>query len=508
MLTAILAASLLVQQPKTQARPRQQQADEITIQGRDFSIPHVPATVKQANKEYKATLKKIDGTMGILEDDLTSLYKKFNGAELLRDFTLSDELAASPEAKFFSSVLKDEKLESLVREIIRQWNEWQRATVQAGAGKMDLSKNPQSQANPQADSRPDRLPGVKYEKQKFTVENVPFDVIPALRASLDAWDVKLEVMKNVGSKMRTVQYQLELPTVSSLQSALGLSKSDAKKIRNQKALSMLAIFSTAKMSLRDGTEEEEPEIDPADMEELEVEIAGTARAKDAEMRLKFQVTQLWADSEVAKVVSGLYAPDFSKTWETLMEYMNKRIPQFAEMEARPIVYQNDEMKFLYDMASVVFMEQLRVSLWICQNVWYRMADRITENPKPLQRLGPYIVRAADAGNPGSHIILTDMDKKEVDKLVEAITKNGPRLLMTRQAQPIYVPNEGEVFQAENTIVMIQVAMDGSVSDTEYVRGPEHLRELSLQAAKLLKFFPLKALGFDIPQLTEVTFSFD
>ena len=515
MLTILFAACLLAQQQakpqaKPQTKPRQQQTEAITIQGRDFTIPHVPATEKQANKEYKAVLKKINSTIDILEDDLAILYGKFPRNELFLDFALSKEKADAPEAKFFSSVIKDEKLGPLLSEVIKQWNDWQLATVQAGAGKFAPSKEPQQNAAPQAAAQTNRLPGVAYEKQKFTVENVPVDTLPALRATLAEWDIKLEAIGR--GRMRTVLYQLDLPVVSSLQSVLGLSKSDAKKMRNQKALSTLAMFSTAKEPMpsaraADADEETEEEDNGDGGEELEVELAGLSTEAEAK-KLRFQIAQNWANAEIAKVVSGLYAPDFAKAWESFTDYLNGRIGEFMEMEASQLVYQDKEIKRLYDMASIKFMEQLRLSLWLCQNVWHRMSSKMTDNPKPLSRLAPNIVRAATPDNPDSYIVLNEMGKKDLDKVAAAISKKEPRLFMVRLAQPIHVPNEGEFLQPWETTVKVQVAMDGSVSSADYASGPEHLREISLQAAKLLRFYPLRQSGFSAPQSTNISFSFD
>ena len=518
MLTTLFAVCLLMQQPRlqaqprqqqqarTQAKPRQQQSDTIIIQGRDFSIPHVPATAKQANKEYKAILKKINSTIDILEDDLALLYGKFPGDELFHSFAIPKEKAALPEAVFFSSVIKDEKLGPLLTEIIRQWNEWQLATVQAGAGKLAPSKEPRQNDAPNT-TQLDRLPGVKYEKQKFSVEDVPVDAVPALRETLANWDIKLEVIKKVGSNMRTVYYQLDLPDIASLQSVMGLSKSDAKKIRNQRVLSTLMMFSTAKEKtpLTPAVEDEDEEV--VEVDELEVELAGLSIETEAK-KLSFQNTQNWANAEIARVVSGLYAPDFAKTWESFQNYLNGRIGEFLEMEASPLVYQDSDIKRLYDIASIKFMEQLRLSLWLCQNVWHRMAASLTDNPKPMSRLAPNIVQATNTENSGSYIVMNEMGKKDLDKVAAAISRKEPRLFMIRLAQPIYVPNDGEYQQAWETTVKIQIALNGSVSAAEYVTGPEHLRELSLQAAKLLRFYPLRQSGFNAPQSTNISFSFD
>jgi len=533
MLTILFAACLLAQQQaKPQPKPRQQQMDAVTVQGREFSIPHVPATEKQAKKEYKAVLKKIKSTIDILEDDLALLYSKYHGDELFRDFAIPKEKAALPEATFFSSVIEDEKLASHFDEIVRQWNEWQLTTVQAGAGKIVPSKeSPQNDA-PETAPRLDRLPGVEYKKQKFTVEHVEVDVLPALREVLAEWGIELVAIKedpesmrvkeyierkreeNKGQQItlnpknfRTVHYQLDLPTVASLQSVMGFSKSEAKKIRNQKALSTLVIFSTAKaktpltpLAPWEKAEEEE------ELEELEVEIKGPSIDAEAK-KLSFQMTQNWANVEIAKAVSGLYAPGFAKAWESFQDYLNGRIREFLEMEASPLIYQDGDIKRLYDMASIKFMEQLSLSLWLCQNVWHRMAATVADSPKPSAKLAPNIVRAATANNPDSYIVLNEMGKKDLDKVAKAISRKDPRLFIVRLAQPIYAPNEGETPQAEETTVKVTIAMNGSVSNAEYVSGPEHLREISLQAAKLLKFYSLRESGFNAPQSANISFSF-
>jgi hypothetical protein len=511
MLTALFAACLLVQQqPRPQAKPRQQQTDAVTVQGRDFSIPHVPATEKQAKKEYKAVLKKIKSTIDILEDDLALLYSKYPGDELFRDFAIPKEKVALPEVAFFASVIRDEKLASYFDEIVKQWNEWQLTTVQAGVGKMTSSKeSPQNDA-PEAVPRLDRLPGVNYEKQKFQVEGVHVDVLPTLREVLAEWDIELKTMKQTDAEGKIVPnfwivlYQLDLPTVASLQSVMGLSKSDAKKIRNQKALATSVIFSTAKAKTP-LTEKGDEEL-KQEREELEVEIMGPSIETEAK-KLSFQMTQNWANVEIAKAVSGLYAPDFAKTWESFQNYLNGRIGEFLEMEASPLIYEDGDIKCLYDIASIKFMEQLRLSLWLCQNVWHRMAATIADSPKPLAKLAPNIVRATNAEKPSSYIVLNEMGKKDLDKVAKAISRKEPRLFMVRLAQPIYAPNESETPQAEETAVKVTIAMNGSVSNAEYVSGPEHLRELSLQAAKLLRFYPLRESGFNEPQSTNISFNF-
>ena len=525
MLTTLFAACLLMQQPpRPQAKPRQQQMDAVTVQGRDFSIPHVPSTEKQAKKEYKAVLKKIKSTIDILEDDLALLYSKYHGDDLFRDFAIPKEKAALPEAAFFSSVIEDEKLASYFDEIVRQWNEWQLTTVQAGAGKILPSKESPKNDAPEAAPRLDRFPGVEYKKQKFTVEGVHVDVLPALREVLAEWGIELVAEKgsstperkimvkfqtNVNSKnFRTVHYQLDLPVVSSLQSVMGLSKHDAKVLRNQKALATLMIFSTAKAEtpLTPAAPWEEVELEE-ELEELEVEIKGPSIDAEAK-KLSFQMTQNWANVEIAKAVSGLYAPGFAKAWESFQDYLNGRIREFLEMEASPLIYRDGDIKRLYDMASIKFMEQLSLSLWLCQNVWHRMSATVADSPKPLAKLAPNIVRAATANNPDSYIVLNEMGKKDLDKLAKAISRKDPRLFMVRLAQPIYAPNEGETPQAEETTVKVTIAMNGSVSNAEYVSGPEHLRELSLQAAKLLKFYPLRESGFNAPQSANISFNFD
>ena len=502
MLTALFAACLLTQQqqPRQQAKPRQQQSDTVTIQGKDFNIPHVPATEKQAKKEYSAVMKKISSTMDILEDELALLYKSSQGNEPSRSFDIPKEKAVLPEAAFFLSVFKDEILVSHFNEIIKQWNEWQRATVQAGAGKLAPSREPQQDAAPQADTQPSRIPGVAYEKRRFVVENVPVAAIPALRQILADWDIELKAIRT-SHATRTVYYYLDLPVVASLQSVLGISKSDAKTLRMQKAFrTFMVIFPIAKKLQEDFDTEEEA---------LEWELAGFSSQTEA-MRLNIQIQQNFANVQIARVISELYAPEFSKSWESFSEYLNRRIREFTEMEASPLIYVDSDIKLLYEAASIAFMEQLRLSLWLCQNVWHRMAARYRESdlPKPLSKLAPSIVQAATAGNPNSHIVLSEMSKKDLIDLAKAISRKDPRLFMVRLAQPIYAPNEGETSQAEETTVKIQIAMNGSVSNAEYVSGPEHLRELSLQAAKLLRFYPLRESGFKEPQSTNIFFSFD
>jgi len=224
MLTALFAVCLLMQQPMPQARPRQQQprpqarprqlkSDTVTVKGRDFGIPHVPATEKQAKKEYGAVMKKIDSTMGILEDELALLYGRYPGDVVLRDFAIPKEKAAWPEAVFFASMLRDEKLGSYFDEIVGQWNEWQRATVQAGAGKIAPSKDPQQDSAPKANVQPSRIPGVEYKPQKFEVKGVYVGVIPVLRAVLADWDIKLIATKD-GEYNWSFSYMVYLPTVA------------------------------------------------------------------------------------------------------------------------------------------------------------------------------------------------------------------------------------------------------------------------------------------------------
>jgi hypothetical protein len=508
MLTALFAACLLVQQqPRPQAKPHQQQSDTVIIQGRDFNIPHVPATEKQAKKEYRAVIKKINNTMDILEDDLVLLYKKYQGKDIVRDLPISKEKVAMPEAAFFLSVIKDEILASHFNEIIKQWNEWQRATVQAGAGKLESSREPQQDAAPQADTQPSRIPGVAYERRRFVVENVPVVAIPALRQILADWDIELKAIRT-NHATRTVYYYLDLPVVASLQSVLGISKSDAKTLRMQKAFRTLMVMLPIAKQLPGNFNAWEAEFDTEE-EVLEWELAGLSPQTEA-MRLNIQIQQNFANVQIARVISELHAPEFSKSWESFSEYLNRRIREFTEMEASPLIYVDSDIKLLYEAASIAFMEQLRLSLWLCQNVWHRMAARYRESdiPKPLSKLAPYKVQSASADSPGSHIVLSEMSKKDLIDLAKAISRKDPRLFMIRLAQPIYVPNEGETSQAERTTVKVTIAMNGSVSGVEYVSGPKHLRELSLQAAKLLKFYPLKESGFTAPQSTMVTFSFD
>jgi len=243
-------------------------------------------------------------------------------------------------------------------------------------------------------------------------------------------------------------------------------------------------------------------------EELDVE--GLSPEAEA-IRQRLLVQQNFGNAQIASVISLLHAPDFAKAWESFQKYLNNRIREFTEMEANPHIYADSEIKLMYDMASIKFMEQLRLSLWLCQSVWHRMAVKWKESdlPRPLSKLAPYTVQAADSNSPGSHIVLSDMREKDLIELSKAISRKDPRLFMVRMAQPIYVPsNEGDAPQAAETTVRIQIAMNGSVSKAEYVSGPEHLRELSLQAAKLLRFYPLRESGFNEPQSTAIAFGFD
>jgi hypothetical protein len=519
MLTALFAACLLTQQQqprpqvqpyqqlKPQARPRQLKSDTVTVQGRDFEIPHVPTTEKQAKKEYKAVMKKINSTMDILEDDLALLYSKYQGKDILSDFAVSKEKAALPEAVFFASMLRDEKLGAYFDEIVGQWNEWQRATVQAGAGKIAPSKESQQNAAPQADAQPSRIPGVEYKPQNFGRGGVPVGLLPVLRAILADWDIKLIATKNSEASW-DVSYKLYLPTVASLQSVLGLSRADAQKLRNQKALRIKMMFLITEDPTMRAAIEIETETNPLAGYDWgdELELSPELEA----IRQRLLVQQNFGNAQIASVISTLYAPDFAKAWESFQKYLNGRIKEFTEMEANPRVYLDSEIKLMYDMASIKFMEQLRLSLWLCQNVWHRMAVKWKESdlPNPLSKLAPHTVQATTAGNPDSHIVLSEMSKKDLIDLAKVISRKDPRLFMVRMAQPIYVPNEGETSQAEGATVKVTIAMSGSVSGAEYVSGPEHLRELSLQAAKLLKFYPLRESGFNEPQSTNISFSFD
>jgi hypothetical protein len=409
MLTTLFAACLLMQQQvQPQSQPRRMESNTVTVQGRDFSIPHIPATEEQA-KEYDAVFKKINSTMDTLENELALLYRKYEGKDALGDFAVPKEKATLPEAAFFESVLRDEKLGSNFDELLRQRNKW--------------------------------IEGIQLTFEAYLKSNDP-----------------------------------------------------------QLILSMN---------------------------------------------------------------NDLYASDFAKAWESFQKYLNGRIKEFTEMEANPLIYQDSDIKRLYDMASIRFMEQLRLSLWLCQNVWYyqmssRWRWRESDVPKPLSRLAtavqattknpgsyyilndlearhawdrkrmklqksymselysklaPYkTVQAESTENPGSHIALSKVREKDLDRLVQTAKsiyrKDDRRLIMTRMAQPKYVPNEGEFVQAWKTTVRVQVAMDGSVSNAEYMTGPEHLRELSLQAAKLLMFYPLRKSDFNEPQSTNITFNFD
>ena len=147
--------------------PKQTQPQEvITIKGRNFSLPHVPATTEQAEKERRAVIRAINGTMDILESDLAELYLRFSSAALFKDFAMPKSKAALPEAAFFSSVIKDERLELFLDDMVGQWNDWQWTILQAGIGRLVMSSDESAAGGP-ATPKENPFKKLEYKKQHF-----------------------------------------------------------------------------------------------------------------------------------------------------------------------------------------------------------------------------------------------------------------------------------------------------------------------------------------------------
>jgi hypothetical protein len=213
----------------------------------------------------------------------------------------------------------------------------------------------------------------------------------------------------------------------------------------------------------------------------------------------------FADKKAIKAISAQAASDFARAWLPYMEYLNGRIQEFVRLEAGPLFYQDPDIRRLFDVASIVFYEQVRLSVWLCQNVWYRMA-KVTETPEPLKRLGPYMLEPPSLDDPHKgHVAVTDI--KVESAWARGIKKPGPQLVLARNAQPIYMPRQGELRQSETVEVRITVAMDGGVFSAEAVSGSDYLHDVAARAARSLKYLPLKDTGFTSPQTTTVTFNF-
>jgi hypothetical protein len=164
--TFMLAGLVLAQQPqgKPQERPSQIQQELVTIQGRDFRVPHVPSDAKQAAREFRAANKSIASTMDILDTELAELYKHFPADELFRSFVMPRAKAELPEAKFLSSMMADKKIESFLDRITELWNGWQYRILEEGGGDIDGYANITNHARAGQQKATDRFQVNEYRK--------------------------------------------------------------------------------------------------------------------------------------------------------------------------------------------------------------------------------------------------------------------------------------------------------------------------------------------------------
>jgi hypothetical protein len=455
LITIAFPVCLVAQQtqPKSQAKPRQTQNEVVTIQGRDFRVPHVPADKKQASKEFRAANKEMASTLDILENELSALYGKYPADELFRSFQLPKSKLALPEVRFLLSVISDTTMKALQDEMKDMWNSWQIRIVDAGAGTADSYKG--------AD-----------KPRSFA------------RTSEDRIAQQAKVLAKPGKK--PVEERIKLINEIIMKKTIEDALKEEDEITSEYEGYELDLLKATLMGERDA-------------------IDGVHQSIVDEFLPKISMDKYWADARLIQAISIDEAPGFAKAWEPFMEYANARIMEFVQVEGDPLYYSDPDIKRMFDLASVVFFEQVRQSVWLCQNVWHRMV-KITDTPARLKRLGPYILEEPDLKDPRTgRVVLRDL---AVDTAMKRGARGAaPKLVPTRDVHPVYVPGVGELTAPESVNVWIDIAMDGSVSAAEALSGPEYLHEIAVRAAKCLNYLPLRDTGFTSTVATTVTFDF-
>ncbi|MCL1894764.1 MAG: hypothetical protein FWG02_11150 [Holophagaceae bacterium] len=441
------------QQP--QERPKVFEA-EIVTKSKQITIPHVPSSTSQANKEQRRVNALLRNSLLEVEQELTELYKNMPPKDFFRPLKFPWEIAEIYEIQFMGSILEDQKINTLTDEIIRLWNSWQMTIVETGSAKIaDDYSNAPMQSQKVAPSIvsldiANRMGGIHNEGGSITRGRTGQDMFLRhnllVEEVLDFWD-----------NMQTSVVETWIP----------------KQERGENVPS----------KARD-----------ADSVAISTDAARRDYSKSRELH------QLAGNLKKIAVISNEFVPNFSKAWDLYSEYLNERTDSFAEVVGSDIVHIDSDVRHLYNIASIVFFEQIRLSLWICQNVWNRMAARAS--PPPLKKLSPYFIELPNLGVTGEyHIVLKEIDNPGRKG------SYGVRPVLFREATPVYIPGEDELLEPVTATLVVNIDMEGNVTEVDYISGQSYLREISMYAAKLLKFMPLRRTGFKSAQSLTVSFTF-
>ncbi|MCL1893659.1 MAG: hypothetical protein FWG02_05425 [Holophagaceae bacterium] len=129
----------------SRAQEKSTASETVTIQGKELYLPHVPSSVDQAKKEYRAINRYLRETLGELEQELSDLYMGVTARDFYGMIVLPKAKAETPEAQFMASILSDESIDLQIKELVDIWNGWQMAIVARGAAKLvdyDESQEP------------------------------------------------------------------------------------------------------------------------------------------------------------------------------------------------------------------------------------------------------------------------------------------------------------------------------------------------------------------------------
>jgi hypothetical protein len=128
------------------------------------------------------------------------------------------------------------------------------------------------------------------------------------------------------------------------------------------------------------------EFDPATKEKIETILRDVRQPSASHL-----VNKSYGEWDLARVIiADSIVPDLSQTWESFRAYLDDRLNKLADFPASEITSQDPDIKRLFDTASIVLFEQIRLALWVCDNVWSRVATY--EKPNSLKPLRGYSIQ--------------------------------------------------------------------------------------------------------------------
>jgi hypothetical protein len=133
------------------------------------------------------------------------------------------------------------------------------------------------------------------------------------------------------------------------------------------------------------------EFDPATKEKIEAVLLNVRQPSASHL-----INKSYGQWDLARnIVADSVLPDLSKSWESFRTYLNDCVNRLADLSEGENVRKDGDLKRLQDTATIVMFEQIRLALWICDNIWSRIDNYV--KPKSLKPLRAYSIKTETEG---------------------------------------------------------------------------------------------------------------